>query len=102
MVFNCCFCGKALESRFSKCFNIYCQGQKFNIGNLVIYRLNPDLGIGRIIKKLEIPTSKSLDEEDTYFITKFKVSFKNNTIKIIHPIDLVHLIFEINYKIFRL
>jgi len=92
--YNCPFCGKELESRFSKCFNIYCQGQKFNEGNLVIYRLNPDLGIGRVIKKIEIPTSKSLDEDDTYFITKFKVSFRNKIIKIIHPIDLVHYIFE--------
>ncbi|MFX1552200.1 MAG: SNF2-related protein, partial [Promethearchaeota archaeon] len=80
-------------------FNIYCQGQKFNVGNLVVYRLNPDLGIGRIIKKLEIPSSKSLDEEDTYFITKFKVSFKNNIIKIIHPIDLIHYVYELNDKI---
>jgi len=96
---GCPFCGKELESRFSKCFNIYCQGQKFNVGNLVIYRLNPDLGIGRIIKKLEIPSSKSLDKEDTYFITKFKVLFSNNIIKIIHPIDLIHYIFEVNDKI---
>ncbi len=95
----CPFCGKELESRFSKCFNIYCQGQKFNVGNLVIYRLNPNLGIGRVIKKLEIPTSKSLDEEDTYFITKFKVSFRNNIVKIIHPIDLIHYIYEFNEKI---
>ena len=91
---NCGFCGKELGSRFSKCFNIYCQGQKFNVGNLVIYRLNPDLGIGRVIKKLEIPTSKSLDEDDTHFITKYKVSFRNKIIKIIHPIDLIHYIFE--------
>ena len=97
--YSCPFCGKELESRFSKCFNIYCQGQKFNDGNLVIYRLNPDLGIGRIIKKLEIPTSKSLDDEDTQFITKYKVSFKNNILKIIHPIDLIHYVFEINDKI---
>ncbi len=97
--YKCPFCGNLLENRLSKCFNVYCQGQQFNVGNLVIYRLNPDLGIGRIIKKLEIPTSKSLDEDDTYFITKYKVSFKNNITKIIHPIDLIHLIFEINDKI---
>ncbi|MFX1298690.1 MAG: DEAD/DEAH box helicase, partial [Promethearchaeota archaeon] len=96
---ECPFCGKELESRFSKCFNIYCQGQKFNVANLVIYRLNPDLGIGRVIKKLEIPTSKSLDAEDTQFIIKFKVSFRNNVIKIIHPIDLIHYIFEIHDKV---
>ncbi|MFX1310537.1 MAG: DEAD/DEAH box helicase [Promethearchaeota archaeon] len=97
--YSCPFCGKGLESQFSKCFNIYCQGQKFNVGNLVRYRLNPDLGMGRIIKKLEIPTSKSLDEEDTHFITKYKVSFRNNIIKIVHPIDLVHYVFELNDKI---
>ncbi len=97
--YSCPFCGKELESRFSKCFNIYCQGQKFNIGNLVIYRLNKDLGIGRIKKKLEIPTSKSLDEEDTHFIIKYKVSFKNNIIRIIHPIDLIHYVYELNDKI---
>jgi len=57
------------------------------------------LGIGRIIKKLEIPASKSLDEEDTIFITKFKVLFKNNIIKIIHPIDLIHNTFSVNEKI---
>ncbi|MFX1371862.1 MAG: SNF2-related protein [Promethearchaeota archaeon] len=92
--YNCPFCGKELESRFSKCFNVYCQGQKFNVGNLVIYRLNPDLGIGRVIKKLEIPTSKSLDEDDTYIVAKFKVSFRNSIIKLIHPIDLIHYIFD--------
>ncbi len=97
--YSCPFCGKELESRFSKCYNVYCQGHKFNVGNLVIYKLNPDLGIGRIIRKLEIPTSKSLDDDDTYFVTKYKVSFKNNIIKIIHPIDLVHYIFEFNDKI---
>ncbi|MDX1798668.1 MAG: DEAD/DEAH box helicase, partial [Candidatus Lokiarchaeia archaeon] len=97
--YSCPFCGKELESRFSKCFNIYCQGQKFNVGNLVIYRLNTDLGLGRIIKKLEIPTSKSLDEEDSNFISKYKVSFKNNILKIIHPIDLIHYVFELNDKI---
>ncbi|GAH31913.1 unnamed protein product, partial [marine sediment metagenome] len=50
-------------------------------------------------KRLEIPTSKSLDEDDTYFITKFKVSFRNNIIKIIHPIDLIHYIFQEEDKI---
>ncbi|MFX1427242.1 MAG: SNF2-related protein [Promethearchaeota archaeon] len=97
--YNCPFCGKDLESRFSKCFNIYCQGQKFNLGNLVLFRLNLDLGLGKIIKIIDIPSSKSLDDEDTQFITKYKVLFKNNIIKIIHPIDLIHFIFEINEKI---
>ncbi|MHA2283594.1 MAG: DEAD/DEAH box helicase [Promethearchaeota archaeon] len=97
--YRCPFCKNELESRYSKCFNIYCQGQKFKTGNLVIYRLNPDLGLGRIIKEIEIPTSKSLDEEDTKFFSKFKVLFTNNIVKIIHPIDLVHFIFKINEKI---
>ncbi len=97
--YRCPFCKKELESKFSKCFNIYCQGQKFNTGNLVIYRLNPELGLGRIIKVIEIPTSKSLDDEDTTFFSKYKVLFKNNIVKIIHPIDLVHFIFEENEKI---
>ena len=96
---RCPFCGNELASRISKCFNIYCQGHKFNLGNLVIYRLNPDLGIGKLIRKLEIPTSKSLDDEDTQIMIKFKVLFKNNIIKIIHPIDLIHFIFEVNEKI---
>ena len=97
--YSCPFCGKELESRFSKCFNIYCQGQKFNLGNLVIYRLNLDLGLGKIIKIIEIPSSKSLDDEDTQFIRKYKVLFKNNIVKIIHPIDLIHFVFAINEKI---
>jgi len=97
--YNCPFCGKELESRFTKCFNVYCQGQKFNLGNLVIFRLNPDLGLGKVIKLIEIPTSKSLDDEDTQVFTKYKVLFKNNIIKIIHPIDLIHFIFDINEKI---
>ncbi|MBY8985025.1 MAG: DEAD/DEAH box helicase, partial [Candidatus Lokiarchaeota archaeon] len=96
---HCPFCKKELESKYSKCFNIYCQGQKFNLGNLVIYRLNPDLGLGRVIKVIEIPTSNSLDDEDTRFFSKYKVLFKNNIVKIIHPIDLVHFIFEVNEKI---
>ncbi len=98
-MYNCHFCGNELKSRFSKCFNLYCQGQKFNKGNLVVYRLNPEFGIGRVVKKLEIPASKSLDDEDTFFITKFKVVFKDSIIKIIHPIDLVHYIFEVNERI---
>ena len=94
--YNCPFCGKILATRFSKCFNIYCQGQTFNEGNLVIYRLNPDLGIGRIIRKIEVPRSKSLDKEDTGFFITHKVLFKNNVIKIINPVDLIHYIYEIN------
>ncbi|MFX1503381.1 MAG: DEAD/DEAH box helicase, partial [Promethearchaeota archaeon] len=97
--YSCPFCGKELESRFSKCFNIYCQGQKFNVGNLIIYRLNPDLGIGKIIKKLEIPTSKSLDDEDTFFVNKYKVLFENSIVKVIHPIDLIHYVFKLNDKV---
>ena len=97
--YKCPLCGNNLESRFSKCFNIYCQGQKFNEGNLVIYRLNPKFEMGRVIKKLEIPASKSLEDEDTYFITKYKVLFKNNIIKTIHPIDLLHYIFDLNEQI---
>ncbi|MFX1478198.1 MAG: DEAD/DEAH box helicase [Promethearchaeota archaeon] len=97
--YNCPFCGNGLESRFSKCFNVYCQGHHFQVGNLVVYRFNPDLGLGRIIKKLEIPTSKSLDEEDTQYMIKYKVSFKNNIIKILPPIDLIHYVFEVNEKI---
>ncbi|MFX0018740.1 MAG: DEAD/DEAH box helicase [Promethearchaeota archaeon] len=97
--YTCPFCGNALSSRFSRCFNTYCQGQKFNLGNLVIFRLNPELGIGRIIKKLEIPASKSLDGEDTIFITKFKVLFKNNIVKIIHPIDLIHNTYSVNNRL---
>ena len=98
-MYNCHFCGNELESRFSKCFNLYCQGQKFNKGNLIVYRLNPEFGIGRVVKRIEIPASKSLDDEDTFFITKFKVVFKDNIIKIIHPIDLVHYIFELNERV---
>ncbi|MFW9875430.1 MAG: SNF2-related protein, partial [Candidatus Thorarchaeota archaeon] len=97
--FSCPFCGNELESRFSKCFNVYCQGQKFNLGNLVIYRLNPDLGLGKIIKTIDIPTSKTLDDEDTHVFTKYKVLFKNNITKIIHPIDLIHFIFDVNERI---
>ncbi|MFX1257408.1 MAG: SNF2-related protein [Promethearchaeota archaeon] len=97
--YNCPFCGKELESRYSKCFNLYCQGQKFNIDNLVIYRLNITLGIGRIIKKINIPASKSLDKNDDHFITKYKVIFKDNLVKILHPIDLIHKIFKINDRI---
>jgi SNF2 family DNA or RNA helicase len=97
--YHCPFCNNSLESRFSKCYNIYCQGQQFNVGNLVIYRLNPNLGIGRVRKKLDIPASKSLDDEDTFFITKFKVYFENNIVKTIHPIDLTHYIFSVNERI---
>ena len=97
--YNCPFCNNELESRFSKCFNIYCQGKNFNLGNLIIYRLNLELGIGRIMKRLEIPTSKSLDEEDTQYFTKFKVRFENNITKIIHPIDLIHHVFQLNERI---
>jgi SNF2 family DNA or RNA helicase len=96
---RCPFCKNELESKYSKCFNIYCQGQKFNLGNLIIYRLNPDLGLGRIIKEIEIPTSKSLDDDDTRIFSKFKVLFKNNIVKIIHPIDLIHFIFDVDEKV---
>ena len=60
--YRCSFCGNNLKSRYSKCFNIYCQGLKFNNGNLVIYRLNPTLEIGRIIKKIEIINVKYYKE----------------------------------------
>jgi len=97
--YECPFCSNSLESRFSKCFNIYCQGHKFNFGNLVIFRLNSDLGIGRIVKKIDVPASRSLDDEDSYFITKYKVLFGNSIIKIIHPLDLIHYVFEVNERI---
>ncbi|MHA1193094.1 MAG: DEAD/DEAH box helicase [Promethearchaeota archaeon] len=83
----------------SKCFNVYCQGQEFNVDNLVIYRLNPELGIGRIIKRLEIPASKFLDDKDTLIDLKFKVLFDNNLTKILAPIDLIHIIFSTNDRI---
>ncbi|MFO7798103.1 MAG: SNF2-related protein, partial [Promethearchaeia archaeon] len=95
----CPFCGKTLASKFSKCYNIHCSGKKFNLYNWVIYRLNPELGIGKIIKELKIPTSKSLDEDDTSFITKYKVQFQDSIIKIIHPVDLIHYVFQINDKV---
>ncbi|MFO8020196.1 MAG: SNF2-related protein [Promethearchaeia archaeon] len=97
--YHCPFCGNDLPSRFSKCFNQYCKGQEFNLGNLVINRLNPQLGMGRVIKQLDIPASEQLDEPDTYEITKYKVSFGNNITKIIHPIDLIHYIFGVNEKV---
>jgi SNF2 family DNA or RNA helicase len=97
--FSCPFCNNPLPSRYSKCFNLYCKGQDFNENNLVVYRFNKDLGIGRIVKRLEIPASKSLEEEDTFFIEKFKVEFKNDIIKILHPIDLIHYTFQKNEQI---
>ncbi|MFW9949293.1 MAG: DEAD/DEAH box helicase, partial [Candidatus Thorarchaeota archaeon] len=97
--YKCPFCGNSVEFRFSKCYNLFCHGQKFNLDNLVVFRLNSSLGIGRIIKVLNIPTSKSIDEEDTSFITKFKVRFKNDVIKVIHPLDLVHYVFRVNEKV---
>ncbi len=97
--YNCPFCAKDLPSRLTKCFNIYCQGQTFNVGNLVNYRLNPDLGLGRIIRNIEIPVSRSLDEEDSKSIITHKVLFRDNVIKIIPPIDLLHYIFELNDEI---
>ncbi|MBY9013374.1 MAG: DEAD/DEAH box helicase family protein, partial [Candidatus Lokiarchaeota archaeon] len=97
--YKCPFCTNSLESRFSKCFNVYCQGHKFNLDNFVLNRLNRQVGSGRIIKKLEIPASRSLDDEDSYFITKFKVKFENNVVKIIHPLDLIHYVYEVNERI---
>ena len=97
--YTCPFCNNHLETRFSKCFNVYCRGKEFNLGNLIVYRLNPELGIGRITRKLEIPTSKSLDEEDTQYLTKYKVSFKNNITKVIHPIDLIHYTLQLNERV---
>ncbi|TFG08039.1 MAG: hypothetical protein EU539_03460 [Promethearchaeota archaeon] len=97
--YTCPFCGNSLATEYSKCFNIYCQGQRFDEGNLVIYRLNPKLGIGRIIKRIEVPASRTLDAEDTFYIIKFKVLFENNIAKIIHPIDLLHKVFKVNEKI---
>ncbi len=58
--------------------------------------MNPRLGVGRISKKLEIPASRELDKEDTFFITKFKVIFKSGVEKIVDPVDLVHYLFEEN------
>ncbi|TFG23974.1 MAG: hypothetical protein EU532_12970 [Promethearchaeota archaeon] len=97
--YQCPFCNNSLESRYSKCYNVYCEGQKFGLHNLVIYKLNPDLGIGKIVKILEIPTSRSLDEEDKAILTLYKVKFENNIVKIIHPVDLIHYVFSLNEKI---
>jgi len=96
---TCPFCGNILASKYSKCYNIHCSGKKFNLYNCVIYRLNPELGIGKIIKELNIPASKSLDKKDTYFIKKYKVEFEDGAIKIIHPIDLIHHVFQVNEKV---
>ena len=95
----CPFCGKKLQRRFSKCFNIYCEGKEFHKNNLVIYRLNSELGVGRIVKDLNIPASNALEEDDTYFITKHKVQFQNNITKIVHPYNLVHYVFQTNDRI---
>ncbi len=95
----CPFCGKELDDTFSKCFNQYCRGKEFNIGNKVIYRLNPELGIGKIIKILEIPSSKKLDEKDSLTLIKYKVLFPNKITRIVHPIDLIHRVFEINEQV---
>ncbi len=97
--YRCPFCGNELTSKITKCFNIYCRGHKFNVGNLVINRLNPDLGIGKIIRIIEVPVSKSLDDEDTQILKKYKVLFKNSVIRVLHPIDLIHYIYEVNDKI---
>jgi len=97
--YQCPFCNNSLESRYSKCYNVYCEGQKFGLHNLVIYKLNLDLGIGQIIKILDIPTSRSLDEEDKAILTLYKVKFENNIVKIIHPVDLIHYIFSLNERI---
>ena len=97
--YECPFCNNLLESRFTKCYNVYCQGHKFSTDNLVTFRLNPELGVGRIVRKIDIPASKSLDDDDTYIITKYKVKFDNNNIKVIHPLDLIHYIFEVNDRI---
>ena len=53
------------------------------------------------IEDLPVSTivNQSLDDEDSFFITKFKVVFKDNIIKIIHPIDLVHYIFDLNERV---
>ncbi len=96
---KCLFCGNSLESKFSKCFNIYCSGKEFSENNFVIYRLNPNLGIGKIIKKVKVPISSSYEGEDLDFILKYRVLFNDNIQKIIHPIDLIHYIFQINDKI---
>lgn len=96
LTYQCPFCNNLLESRFSKCYNIYCEGQKFGLHNYVIYKLNPDLGVGKIIKVLDIPTSRSLDEEDNSILKLFKVEFESNIVKIIHPIDLIHYLFSVN------
>ncbi len=98
-IYQCPFCNNVLNSRYSKCYNLYCEGQRFGLHNFIIYKLNPDLGIGRITKIIEIPISKSLDDQDSRFVKKYKVSFENNIVKIIHPIDLIHYLFAINESV---
>ncbi len=61
--------------------------------------MNPRLGVGKIAKKLQIPASRELDKEDTFFITRFKVIFKNGVEKIVDPVDLVHYLFEENDRV---
>ncbi len=94
----CPFCGNQLRTRFSKCFNIYCEGKEFHEDNLVVYRLNHELGVGRIVKDLKIPASNSLEGEDTFVITKHKVRFQDGTTKIVHPYNLIHYVLQVNER----
>ncbi|MGQ4874431.1 MAG: hypothetical protein ACP6IY_10210, partial [Promethearchaeia archaeon] len=99
MSYFCRFCGNILQSEYSKCYNIYCNGQKFNIGNFILDRCNIERGIGRIIKIIRVPASRRFDAKDTFEILKYKVIFNDNFVKILHPIDLIHYIFKKNERI---
>ncbi|KKN35177.1 hypothetical protein LCGC14_0786290 [marine sediment metagenome] len=48
---------------------------------------------------MEVPVSRSLDEEDSNFIMTCKVLFRDNISRIIPPIDLIHYVFEIDDEI---
>ncbi|MBD3211691.1 MAG: hypothetical protein GF311_03710, partial [Candidatus Lokiarchaeota archaeon] len=96
---ECPFCENILNTKYSKCYNIYCKGKEFNKDNFVLYRLNYDLGVGKIKSEVNIPASKTLDDEDSFYIKKYKVEFPNKIIKIIHPIDLIHYTFEVNEEV---
>ncbi|QEE17283.1 helicase-related protein [Promethearchaeum syntrophicum] len=96
----CQYCKTSIDiSSKGICPNLKCRSHSFFIGNLVVLRNNPGLGIGRIIDVLEkLPNKKNKDISNIQ-LDKYLVQFQAFHEKIIFRNDLLHYIFDIGKKI---
>ncbi len=96
----CPYCKNSIDaSSKGVCSNLKCRSHIFFIGNLVIHKNNPGLGIGRISDVFEEFPNKKLKYKPNFQINKYLVEFQAFHEKIIFKNDILHFIFDIGKKI---